>query len=91
MPILILLGVLIVLLAIWFAIKMKKSYRYDQIIRDITEPVDVTPKTSNNVIRDISVAEKVLKATAETGEVDAEKLQKESAKIRDYLGEEKKK
>lgn len=85
MPIIILLGLLAILIAVWFGIKMKKSFKYDQIIKDITEPVDVTPKTSDDVIKDISEAEKALQATAKAKEAEAKKLQEESAKVGDYL------
>jgi len=85
MPIIILLGLLAILIAVWFGIKMKKSFKYDQIIKDITEEVDVTPKTPDDVIKDISEAEKALQATAKSKEAEAKKLQEESAKVGDYL------
>jgi len=85
MPIIILLGLLAILIAIWFGIRMKKSFKYDQIIKDIMEPVDVTPKTPDDVIKDISEAEKALQATAKAKEAEAKKLQEESAKVGDYL------
>ena len=70
-----------------FALKMKKSLKFDHLIKDITEPVDVTPKTADGVIKDISAAEKVLQKEAKAKQAEAEKLQKDSAKIGDYLAE----
>jgi hypothetical protein len=87
MPIIILLGLLAVLLAIWFAVKMKKSQKFDNIVKDITEPVDVTPKTSGEVIKDISEAEKALQAEKKAKDAEAEKALKESARIGDYLAD----
>jgi hypothetical protein len=53
MPAFIILGLIAILGAIWFGVKMKKSLKYDQIIKDITEPVDVTPKTTDDVMRSV--------------------------------------
>ncbi len=85
MPAYILLGILVVLVTIWFGVKMKKSLKYDQIIKDITEPVDVTPKTSADVMKDISESEKALQAEAKAKDAEAKKATSESAKIGDYL------
>ena len=85
MPAFIMLGLLAILGAIWFGIKMKKSLWFDQRIKDITEPVDVTPKTTDEVIKDISESEKALQAEAKAKDAEVEKLQKESAKVGDYL------
>jgi hypothetical protein len=87
MPALILLGLLAILGAIWFGVKMKKSLKYDQIIKDITEPVDITPKTTVDVMKDISESEKALQATAKANDAEAKKLQDESAKVGDYLAD----
>ncbi len=85
MPASILLGLLAILGAIWFAVKMKKSQKFDNIVKDITEPVDVTPKTTADVMKDISESEKALQIEAKAKDAEAEKLQKESVRIGDYL------
>ena len=87
MPIIILLTVLSILFVFMVVISLKKSPKFDNFVKDITEPVDVTPKTADVVIKDISAAEKALHKEAEAKKVEAEKLRKESAKIGDYLAE----
>lgn len=74
MPIFILLAVMTIFLAIAFALLMKKSPKFDNFVKDITEPVDVTPKTADVVIKDISAAEKALQREAKLKEAEAEKL-----------------
>jgi hypothetical protein len=87
LPALILLGILAITGAVWFALKMKKSLKFDNLIKDITEPVDVTPKTTVDVMKDISVSEKALQETAKADEAEAKRLQKDSAKVGDYLAD----
>lgn len=87
MPIIVLLALAAVFAAIIFALKMKKSSKFDHFVKDITEPIDVTPKTSDGVIKDISAAEKALQKDAKAKQAEAERLQEESAKIGDYLTE----
>ena len=87
MPIYIMLTVLAMLVVFFFIISLKKSPKFDHFVRDLTEPVDITPKTPDKIIKDISAAEKALHKEAEAKKVEAEKLRKESAKIGDYLAE----
>jgi len=86
-PIIALLVVVAVLAVSMIVITLKKSTKFDHFVKDLTEPVDITPKTPDGVIKDISAAEKALQKEAKAKEVEAEKLRKESAKIGDYLAE----
>ena len=87
MPIIILLVLFAILFSIWIGVRSKKSLKFDQVVKDITEPVKITVKTSMDVIKDINAAEKALQKDAKVKQVEAEKLQKESVKIGDYLAE----
>ncbi len=66
MPIIILITIILIAVsvAVMFTLSLKKSSKFDHFIKDITEPIDVTPKTPDKVIKDIGAAEKALQATA---------------------------
>ena len=74
----------IVVFGVLLFLKLRKGKFVDKLTKDLwneSEP------TTGETIKDISVAEQTLKATAETNDKEAEKLQKESARIGDYLAE----
>lgn len=87
MPIFIMLGIFAVLLSICIGIRLKGSPKFDKVVKNITEEIDITPKQTDGVIKDISVAEQALKAKAKLQKDEAQKLQKESTKIGDYLAD----
>jgi len=87
MPIYVILGICAVILSIWIGMKLKNSATFDSVVNDITEEHDIAPKKTDGVIRDISAAEQKLKATAAQQKKEADQLQKESAKIGDYLAD----
>lgn len=85
MPVYILIAVGAILLVIWIGVKLKKSLKFGEIVKDITEePILNAPKT-NEMIKDIGAAEKALQAKANAQAKEAEKLQKDSEMIGDYL------
>lgn len=85
MPVIILLAIMTVLFAIWFGVKMKNSAKFNTVVKEITEEQDVSVKQTDGVIKDISAAEKILQAKAKEQKIEADKLQKESVRIGDYL------
>lgn len=87
MPIIIMLAICAVLFALYLATKLKNSRRFETIVKDITEEHDLDPQTTEGVIKDISAAEKALQAKAKAQKVEADKLQKDSAKIGEYLAD----
>jgi len=87
MPIYIILAIGAVLLSIWIGMKLKNSAKFDKVVKDITEEQDISPKKTDGVIKDISVAEQKLKTKAAQQKKEADQLQKESAKIGDYLAD----
>jgi len=86
-PIIILLAAAVCIIVSMVVMLLKKSPKFDTFVHDLTEPVEVTPKSTDRVIKDISEAEKALLAKRRMQEAEASKLQKESAKIGDYLAE----
>lgn len=85
MPEYILIGVGAILFIIWIGVMLKKSLTFGKIVKDITEePIENAPKT-NEMIKDISAAEKALQAKANAQAKEAEKLQDDSKIIGDYL------
>ena len=87
MPIMILIGVLVILIALFTYTQFKKSSKFESFVKDITEEVDTTPKFVDGVIKDISAAEKELVSKRIIYEKESEKLQKESVKIGDFLAQ----
>jgi len=85
MPIYIILGIIAIFLAFFLGLALKGSAKFDRVVKDITEEIDITPKPTEGVIKDISAAEQALKAKAKLQQDEAKRLQKESAKIGDYL------
>jgi len=57
------------------------------MVTNLTHDLFDEPSESSVVINDISAAEQTLKATAKAQDAEAEKLQKDSAKIGDYLAD----
>jgi hypothetical protein len=83
MPILIAL-IILVCLGTFAFIKLRRSKMVANLAKELfDEPI---PKP-NEVIRDIGAAEKSLEATAKAKAKEAEKLQKDSAKIGEYLAD----
>lgn len=85
MPVYILIAVGAILFVIWIGVKLKKSLKFGEIVKDITEePILNAPKT-NEMIKDIGAVEKALQAKANAQAKEAEKLQNDSNMIGDYL------
>ncbi len=85
MPVIILLIIGAILLALLIGTLLKNSRKFDTVVNEITEEQDIAPKKTDGVIKDISAAEKALQATAKAQKAEADKLQKESTRIGDYL------
>ncbi len=81
-PILILIAVIII--GVLGFLKLRKSKFVDKLTKDLW---DESEPTTGEVIKDISTAEKALQVTAKSNDAEAMKLQKESAKIGEYLTE----
>lgn len=86
-PIIIILAVCAILLSLFIGTKLKDSRKFGTIVEHITEEQDLTPQTTEGVIKDISAAEKALQAKAKAQKIEADKLQKDSVKIGDYLAD----
>ena len=73
--------IMVFIVGVFMFLKLRKSKFVDklthELLNDETKP--------DEVIKDISKAEKALQAKADEDKVKAEQLEKESAKIGDYL------
>lgn len=87
MPIFIILAIFAILLSIWIGMKLKKSARFDTVVKEITEEQDIAPKKTDGVIKDINAAEQTLKRQSKLQKEEAKKLEAESTKIGDFLAD----
>ena len=85
MPIYIIMFVIAIVTVAFIVIKLKKSPKFDSFVHDLTEPVDVAPKSTDKVIKEISEYEKTLQQKAKEAKKIATEAEKEDEKIGKYL------
>ena len=82
----VLIGLVVVLLAIWGFVKLSRNRKFDKLCNDIVEGNLDTESTSKDTMKDISKAETNLGKQSEQNIKEANKLKKESSNINEFLG-----
>jgi hypothetical protein len=73
------------LLVLWIIVKLKNSYKFDRIVKEITEEKNIDEPKTDEVIQKIGLAEQTLKEKASREKEEAKKYIKDSQTIGEYL------